>query len=86
MTDNVTQLRENPPVNDIPGWLRKIAEDWEKGEFGARDFCLVVIPAKDEHHWPMVHMIGNNPGQTTVAGLIAETQAFLTIHRVARQR
>jgi hypothetical protein len=84
MTDNVTNLRDQPPVNDVPGWLRRVANDWEAGQFGDRDFLLVVIPAKDESHWPVLYCMGNNPGQTMVNGVLAETQAFMTIHKVAR--
>jgi hypothetical protein len=84
MTDNITQLREHPPVNDVPGWLRQTAVDWEAGKFGDRDFLVLIVPAKDEQHWPLVHCLGNNPGQTMINGVLAEAQAFMTIHRVAR--
>ena len=84
MTDNITQLRSNPLLNDVPGWLRKMANDWEAGMFGERDFIMVIVPAYDKWDWPQVIGIGDHPGQTYCTGLLAEAQAFMTIHKVAR--
>lgn len=54
-------------LSDVPGMLRKLAEDIEAGEHGDVPLCLVVLPRDGE--WPAVFGFGPT-GDTTDAALI----------------
>lgn len=38
----VVELKPNPPVNDIPKWLRKIADEYEAGEYPGVDYMMMI--------------------------------------------
>ena len=87
MTDNITQLRgDRPLLNDIPGWLRKFATDIENGALTPPYVMVIVPPAAEtaKWDWPVVMLVGKEPGDLERTGLIAQAQAFMTIHKVAR--
>lgn len=82
----IVRLKKNPPVSDIPGWFRKLADDYEKGDFPGVDYFMVIWPAENqEDDWPTVAGVGLDPGDLARVGLLTEAIQFLTIHKVARQ-
>lgn len=62
MTDNITPLRPGPALNDIPGMLRQLADQFEAGEYDATSL-LVVMP--QEGDWPILFGYGEHMGDLT---------------------
>lgn len=61
----VVKIRDGAPLlSDIPGMLRKVADDIEKGEHGDVTSAILVIPVDDDYPelfgWGDVDG-GNNP-------------------------
>lgn len=82
----VVELKKNPPVNDIPAWLRKIADEYEAGEYPGVDYMMVIWPAVDqENDWPEVRGLGNDPGTPARVGLVSLVLSWFTINMVARR-
>jgi len=55
----VVPLRERPTVSDIPGMLRKLADDIESGETMAHA-VLAIIPRDGD--WPVICGFGEHLG------------------------
>lgn len=65
MSAEIVPLREGAPLlTDIPGMLRRLAEQVEAGEYGDVETLFVVLPRNDDYPcvfgWGDVTM-GNDP-------------------------
>lgn len=69
----IVQLRESPPLNDIPARLRYLADQIESGEQKA-DFALIIIDGDS----PMPDLFG--------FGEVLETRALLGFLDLAKDR
>ena len=74
---------DRPMANDMVGQLRRLADRIEKGEHKP-PYLMLIIPPEDRLHWPHVVMYGTHPSDLERDGLLAQAQAFMTIHKVAR--
>lgn len=60
MNAKVTPLRSSPPVSDIPGQMRQMADMIERGEIEAVS-VLLIIP-RDSGDWPEIYGWGDHLG------------------------
>lgn len=51
-----------PPLNDIPGRLRLLADQLEAGEHGEYESCLVIIPETTLDDFPRMFGYGSVDG------------------------
>lgn len=78
----IVQLRSSPNMADIPGRLRKMADDIESGEVKASS-VLLIIPR--DSHWPDVWGWGEDLGDMGRIGLLELTKAFFTNNKTVRE-
>lgn len=74
MMAEVVNLYDAPPLNDIPGQLRHMADMIERGEVETN--CVIFIADTDEE-WPQVYGWGDNIGGLGNIGILEWTKAFL---------
>lgn len=55
--DNVVALRPGPPINDIPGMLRQMADRFEAGDMTAEG-VLFIVPRDGD--WPQIFGWGSH--------------------------
>jgi len=79
----VEMAPDKPLANDIVGQLRRLADRIEKGTH-TPPYIMLIIPPEDRLAWPHVVMYGTHPPDLERDGLLAQAQAFMTIHKVAR--
>lgn len=77
----IVPLRSSPNMADIPGRLRAMADDIEKGEVPASSVML-IIPR--ECHWPDVWGWGDDLGDLGRIGLLETTKAFFVNNKTFR--
>lgn len=56
-TATVVELRPGPPLTDVPGMLRKLANDIEVGDYGEVASAMVLIPQDGD--FPLVFGFGD---------------------------
>jgi hypothetical protein len=84
VSDNVVRFPKSN-LSDVPGMLRKLADDIEAGTWGEVPICLVVLPRQGE--WPDVFGFGPE-GDTSDAALIGHLElakAFFISHVAERE-
>lgn len=61
MIDKVVNLRSRQKLNDIPGMLRQLAEDFEAGKQTASRLIVLIPPTEaDPGHWPVMYGYGDS--------------------------
>lgn len=81
----VVEIHDRPPVDDIVAQLRRLADRFEQGYHKA-PYVMLLTPSDSQLDWCTVQLFGRDPGDLERTGLIAQAQAFMTIHKVARTR
>lgn len=74
---------DKTPVDDIVAHLRRLADRIERG-IHKPPYVMMVIPPDNKYDWPHVMMFGKAPSDLERDGLLAQAQAFMTIHKVSR--
>lgn len=75
---NVVDLHEEPPLNDIPGRLRCLAESIESGEVEDLEAVFIVM-VKRTTFTPDIAAFGDNYSRHTIAGVFQHcANIFLT--------
>lgn len=81
----IVELSDKPPIDDIVAQLRRLADRIERGIHNP-PYVMLLIPPVSQYDWCTVSLYGRDPGDLERTGLIAQAQAFMTIHKVARAR
>lgn len=81
----IVPMSDKPPVDDIVAHLRRLADQIESGVHSP-PYILMIIPPEDRLQWPHVILHGRAPSDLERDGLLAQAQAFMTIHKVARAK
>jgi hypothetical protein len=55
---DIVQLRTSPPVSDIPGQLRRLADEVESGAVQTSSVLCIVV--EDAEKWPAVYGWGQH--------------------------
>lgn len=82
MNPKVVQLRESPSLNDIPGMLRKLAEDIEAGVHGDVSSAYVLLPAEGDY--PKIFGFGDVTGEFDPIVQCELAKAWFVENRVRR--
>lgn len=83
MPDNVTPLRTSPPITDIPGQLRQMADDLESGRVEMPDSALFIIN-RPKAAWPDIFGWGDHMGDIGNVGLLEYAKAFF-VHNLTKR-
>lgn len=68
----VVQLRDRPPIGDIVGSLRRLADEIEHGDIETRS-VIVIVPAYE----PAVLVYGNFESDFWLAGMIDVARSLI---------
>lgn len=79
--DNVLHLRPGPPINDIPGMLRQLADQFETGEYTAEGI-LVILPRDGD--WPAIFGYGEHLTDYGNIAVLEMAKTWMTNHLTAR--
>ena len=77
----VVQLRSAPTLNDIPGQLRQLADEIERGEVKATS-ALCILPQDD--NWPTIFGWGEHMGDYANIGVLELAKAFFVNNTTTR--
>lgn len=81
---NVVDIgRSVPPLTDIAGQLRMLADLIACGELKP-EFAIVVLPPSDETGWPDIFSYGHVPGAIGMIGNLELAKAFFVNHMTER--
>lgn len=82
MNENVTPLRSSPPVSDIPGQLRQMADMIERGDIEA-SATLFIIP-REAGEWPEIYGWGEHLGDYGNIAVCELAKSWFVNNRTAR--
>lgn len=80
---SVISLRDGrPSLNDIPGRLRLLADEIERGEYPECETCLIVL---NKNGWPNVLQFGNADGENHPIILLQLALTWITNRIMVRK-
>lgn len=82
MTAKIIPLREAPPLSDIVGMLRRLADQIEAGEWGEVETLFAVMPRPGDY--PRLFGWGDIDGQSDPVIQLELAKAWLLANMTAR--